>query len=109
MNRLEKTLKKQLDDNQEAINACKDKFLSTFDCFRSAEERRISEANLNIQKILTDIANRDSEDVISDIYGNLEEIDDANATLDRLERVNAYLSEEIAERKVVKGLHKTKE
>lgn len=109
MNRLEKTLKKQLDDNTEAIDACKDKYISTFDCFRSSEERKISEANLNIQKILTDIANRDSEDVISDIYNNLEAIDDANSTLDRLERVSAYLNEEIAERKVVKGLHKTKE
>lgn len=109
MNRLEKTLKKQLDDNQEAIDACKDKYISSFDCFRSAEERRISEANLNIQKILTDIANRDSEDVISDIFENLQNIDDANSTLDRLERVNAYLNEEVAERKVVKGLHKTKD
>lgn len=106
MKRIEKVLKKQLEDNQEAIDACKDKYISSFDCFRAMEEKKISEANLNIQKIITDIANRDAEDVISDIYSNLEAIDEASENLDRLERVSAFLNEEIAERKVVKGLQK---
>lgn len=106
MNRLEKTLKKQLDDNQEAINACKDKYISTFDYFRSMYENKISEAMLSNQKILTDIANRDSEDVISDLFNNFQDIDEANEMLDRIDRVNTFLNEEIAERKVVRGLQK---
>lgn len=106
MNRLEKILKKQLDDNQEAINACKDKYVSTFGYFRSLYENKISEAILNNQKIMTDIANRDSEDVISDLFNNFQDIDEANEMLDRIDKVNAFLNEEIVERKVIKGLQK---
>lgn len=109
MKRIEKILKKQLDENKEAIDACVDKYISSIEYFKSIEEKNLSEANLNIQKLLTDIANRDSEDVIADMYQNMTEIDSANTNLDILERIKTYLFEEVEERNVVKGLKKKNE
>lgn len=104
MKRIEKIAKKQLDENQDAINALHDKYVSSLKFFRSMEERNISEANLNIQKILTDVVNKDSDEVITDLYQNVAAIDEATGNLDILDRVEGYLFDEIQERTKVIGL-----
>lgn len=104
MKRIEKIAKKQLDENQDAIDALHDKYVASLKCFRSVEEKNISEANLNIQKILTDVANKESDEVIADLFQNIAAIDDATGNLDVLDRVEGYLFEEIQERTKVTGL-----
>lgn len=106
MKRLEKSVKKQLDDNQEAVDSLMDKFVSSIQAFKAKEEKDFSDANLNMQKILTDVVNRDSDDVIVDLYKNISAMDDANTNLEMLGRIEAFLFEDIKDRKVVKGLKK---
>lgn len=102
--RIEKIAKKQLDDNNEAVNAICDKYISSFECIRTKYEKDISEANLEIQKILTDVANKDSDEVIENVIDCIDDIDLATERLSILERAKSYLLEEIKERVTVQGL-----
>lgn len=106
MKKIEKHLKKDLDDNKEAINSIVDAYVSALQLFQSTEEKRISDSNLNIQKAMTNLANADAEDVINEIYQNLCSIDDASDNLAKIDQIRGFLFEEIQERKVVTGLKK---
>ena len=103
--RIEKIVDKQVDSNQDAVNAITDKYLKSFDCIKAANEKEISEANLNIQKILSDIANRNSDEVIEDVLDNFRAISDLNADQQLIEAAKSYLLEEIKERVTIQGLN----
>lgn len=104
MNRLEKILKKELDGNEDAIQSMLEHYRSCLEAFEKIEEKDITEAEANIQKILTDLANNDPDDVIKNLYEQIANKDNSITNIERLERIASYLFEEIQERKVVKGL-----
>ena len=106
MKKIEKILKEDLKENKDAIDAIVDSYVSSLQVFRSAEEDKISTANLNIQKAMTNLTNADSQDIINEIYSNLCAIDEANDNLDKLDQIKGFLFEEIKERTEVKCLKK---
>lgn len=108
MKRLEKIAKKQLNDNEEGAEALIDKYVSSIEFYRKLEEKNISEANLDIQKALANVADSDSDEIIANIFQSMSKIDDAEDNLDVLDRLQTYLFEEIQERKDIKGFTKTK-
>ena len=106
MNRLEKILKKELDGNEEAVQSMLDHYNSCFDTLEKNEEKNISKAETEIQKLLTGIANEDPDDIIINIFNNIQEKDNSIMAIDKLERIKAYLFEEIQEVKKVQGFKK---
>lgn len=106
MRKIEKHLKEELKENKGAIDAIMDSYVSSLGVYKASAEKQISEANLNIQKIMTNTAVADADDIINEMFKNLCAIDEANDQLDKLAQIESMLFEDIPERTVVKGLKK---
>lgn len=106
MKKIEKILKKDLDENKSAIDAVMDNYASSLNVFKSTAENDITEANLNIQKAIANVTTANAEDIINEIYRNLIEIDDANDRLEKIDAITGILFEDIIDRTKVVGLKK---
>jgi len=106
MRKIEKFLKKQLDENMDGVNAVIDSYVSSLNVYEKQAEDEISSANLEIQKRMTDLANIDAEAALNELYDNFAKIDEANAKLERINAIRNFLFEEVQTRTAIRGLKK---
>ena len=107
MKRIEKIAKKQLDDDPDSVSALSDRIISSIEVYRKVEERNIAEANLNIQKAISNITTGDIDEILESVVNNMASIDASEQTLALLDKASEYIFEEITERGAVTGF-KTK-
>ena len=107
MKRIEKIAKKQLDDDPDSVSALSDRIISSIEVYRKVEERNIAEANLNIQKAISNITTGDIDEILESVVNNMASIDASEQTLALLDKASEYIFEEINERGAVTGF-KTK-
>ena len=87
MKRIEKIAKKQLDDDPDSVSALSDRIISSIEVYRKVEERNIAEANLNIQKAISNITTGDIDEILESVVNNMASIDASEQTLALLDTI----------------------
>lgn len=94
MNRLETFLKKKVEDIKVAIRIKKVE-TALQAATANAEEQKIN-AELKLQSIMEDMAeSSDLSNCIQKISAVFDEVEEAEATLKRVEKIKAYLNEDV--------------